>query len=222
MARAGAGPRRAPRSPPPTTARSTSGRELAADLAEDPPGLPDLPPSPDLSYEAAGRFEASRRASSAPSAAEDGETHYDLGVAYREMGLLRRRDRRVRGRDERPPAAEPGRLPHDDRPLPAWSSGDARGRGRRVPPRARATAPSRPRRARALHYELSPRATRRSATSRARSGTCRRCSRADPRFRDARAIAARLGGGPGRPPPGRSGRARPTRRAGARANIGFV
>jgi tetratricopeptide (TPR) repeat protein len=190
------------------------GRELAAEL-EDDAG----PPGPDLGYAAQDVFrELERGIAASGVAADDGETHYDLAIAYKEMGLLddaiQELELAMKGS---PPRSAVDcltmiglcRLAREDAQgaIEAW-------RG------ALAQCGS-PEAARALHYELS-RAYEALGDAQGALWYLQKVLRADPRFRDARERAERLGGGPGRPPAGDPDvQAEPPKRPAAR-KIGYV
>lgn len=63
--------------------------ELAAELGEELADvLPPLAPQPTIDYSVEDVFEEFKRGVDDQVSEEDSDTHYDLGIAYREMGLL--------------------------------------------------------------------------------------------------------------------------------------
>ena len=170
------------------------GRELAAELGDH-----DDPPGTDLGYAAQDVFREFERGIAASGvAADDGETHYDLAIAYKEMGLyddaIQELELAMKGS---PPRNAVDcltmiglcRLAREDAQgaIEAWRGALAQSAS--------------PEAARALHYELS-RAYEALGDAQGAVWYLQKVLRADPRFRDARERAERLGGGPGRPPAG--------------------
>jgi tetratricopeptide (TPR) repeat protein len=170
------------------------GRELASELEgrEVPP-----PAVGDFQYSVEDVFDQFKRGVEQAVRPEDSDTHYDLGIAYKEMGLLddaigefrtalaghnRRKEvdiltmvglcQALKG-DHREAVQAYRRALHSE-----YLTGDA---------------------AKALHYELG------AAHEALGEGAVavwyfQKIVRVDPRYRDARARVDRLGGGPGQPP----------------------
>jgi len=129
---------------------------------------------------------------------EDSATHYDLGIAYKEMGLIddaiHEFETSLAGNDRRKEVDCLSMIG-----LCQLAKGDPRGAVKAFR-RALASDHLSKDAAKAIHYELA------SAYEDARDLEAalyyfQRVSKADPAFRDTRKRAAALGGGPGRPPP---------------------
>jgi tetratricopeptide (TPR) repeat protein len=149
---------------------------------------------------------------------EDGDAHYDLGIAYKEMGLLDDAIREL----EIAQACNPPRSPVDCLTmigLCRMEQGDAAAAVETYR-RALAAAGDAPEAERALHYELA-RAYEGLGDADAALWYLQKVLRTDPRFRDAGEIAARLGGGAGRPPPG-GPEQEPDEPQRAGSNVGYV
>ncbi len=102
----------------------------------------------------------------------DAETHYDLGLAYKEMGLFRRGDQGVREDAARPPNREV-QVSRDDRDVPAPEQGNPAGSDPSV--QARSATRARP------HRGAPNTCTTRSARPTSRSATAaRRCTTSKP------------------------------------------
>jgi tetratricopeptide (TPR) repeat protein len=145
--------------------------------------------------------------------AQDADTHYDLGIAYKEMGLL---DDAIH-EFEIALSSQERRKELDGLTMIGvcrMEKGDARGAiesFQRALGSDRLTAQA----TRALHYELG--AAYAAAGEREHAlHFLHEVLAADPGYRDARALADRLGGGPGRVPP-----PEPAERAPGK-NIGYL
>jgi tetratricopeptide (TPR) repeat protein len=190
-------------------------RELAAELGDLPEGA--FAPPPELRY-AIGDVVREMEGDTRPGAADDGDTHYDLAIAYREMGMLDEAIREL----EVALAATPPRPAVDCHTmigLCRLDKGDAAGAVDAYR-RALATGAVSAEAARALWYDLA-RALQALGDEQGALWYFQKVLRADPRFRDVRDVVARLGGGPGRPPPGDPDAEDGPRRASAK-KIGYV
>ena len=213
------GPRAVPPGVEPIPVRTGSynlAEELADELQEL--GAPAEEPAPaggDFQYSVEEVFSEFKKGLERVVQPTDVDTHYDLGIAYKEMGLL---DDAVQvfevARLGCPGAAQGAGLPHDDRPPPGDARRSTTGRGRL--PRRAGQPPRRPARGEpALRARPRPRGRRRggegawgstswcrrpsrgTATSRTGCAGCR--PRCDPRRTDRRAPPQPVG----RHPPGR-------------------
>jgi len=212
--------RSAPAAPPPpaTPEPLEESFDIARELAEEL-GATITPPSVDeLQFTVADVFSQFKKGVEQTVTAEDSETHYDLGIAYKEMGLLddalHEFQVAIGGRNRKKEVdcltmlaacyMEKGEPPGAIEALRRALRSDY------ITPEA----------ARAVHYEL---ATAYEAGGDPQTALffLQKVLRADPRYRDAQAMAARLGGGPGRPPADEAGQ-RPAPNGGPNKNVGYV
>ncbi|HZZ85694.1 MAG TPA: tetratricopeptide repeat protein [Anaeromyxobacteraceae bacterium] len=168
------------------------GQELASELAADDVKAPE-----EFQYSVADVFSQFKKGVEQTVRPEDGQTHYDLGIAYKEMGLL---DDAVQ-EFETALAAGGGKKDLDcltmvglcrmaqEEPFQAVDafSRALRAEGLNVDS------------AKALHYELGL-AYEAAGDPEAALFFLQKIIRLDPRYRDVGRAVARLGGGPGRSP----------------------
>jgi tetratricopeptide (TPR) repeat protein len=153
---------------------------------------------PELHYSVTDALQQFRRGVEQQVRPDDAETHLDLGIAYKEMGLV---DEAIRELDAAL-GSQPGRKEVDCLTmigLCRLQKGDAAG----AIAAYRAGLASQhltPERAPALHYELAM-AYRALGDVDAALWYLRKVLRDDPAFRDARGQVAAMGEGEGRPPP---------------------
>jgi tetratricopeptide (TPR) repeat protein len=197
--RALAAPRPPPR--PPAIAEEEEGTfDLARELADELEGFDEpAPEAAEGAYPVANVLDAYRGGIQTHVAVEDGATHFDLGIAYKEMGLL---DDAIHefevARESQPPKPAVdcftmiGLCRFEKEDLPGAVEAFRR---------ALAAGDAQPEAARALHYELG-RAHEALGDAEGALWYFQKVVRADPRFRDARARVEALGSGPGRPPAG--------------------
>jgi tetratricopeptide (TPR) repeat protein len=173
------------------------GRELAAELGTEMP-----PPAEELQYSVEEVFSQFKKGVAQTVKAEDTDTHYDLGIAYKEMGLvddaLQEFETALQGATRRRviDCLSMVALCHMEK-------GDAAG-AVQAWRRALRSDWLTPETARAVHYELAL-AHKGAADVEAALWYLNKVVKADPGFRDAAALLASLGGGPGRPPPDAEG-----------------
>ncbi len=217
--------------PPPATPAAPAveetfdiGRELAEELgtsASAPAALDEF------QYSVADVFDQFKKGVAETVKAEDSETHYDLGIAYKEMGLiddaLHEFDVAMSGK---------GRKKEIDCltmiAMCRTEKGDAAG-AIQAYQRALRSDYLTPEVARAVHYEIAG-AYEQVKDPEAALHYLHKVLKADAGYRDAKAMVARLGGGPGRPPasadkprPAQSETPAPgAARNGPKKNIGFV
>jgi tetratricopeptide (TPR) repeat protein len=190
-------------------------RELAEELGDAPPSIAA---DDGFQYSVEDVFNQFKKGVEQTVRPEDSATHYDLGIAYKEMGLLEDAigefETALRGNDRKREVdcltmIGVCRMAKGE-PVEAVAAFR----------RALACDPLSKDAAKALQYELG--AAYEAAGDREVALHCfQRAARLDPGFRDAAARAAALGGGPGKPPPD-DGRAppRPPGRAGAGSAAG--
>ncbi|HET6922990.1 MAG TPA: tetratricopeptide repeat protein, partial [Anaeromyxobacteraceae bacterium] len=220
---------RAPAAPahpaPPVAAGGDEAFDIARELAEElgPPGGVGSA-TDDFQYSVEDVFSQFKKGVAETVKPEDTETHYDLGIAYKEMGLL----------DDAIHEFEVALTGHSKKKevdclsmigLCHGSRGDHRAAVevfRRALRSGALTADS----AKAIHYEL---AAAHEALGQAEQALwyLQKIAKVDPGYRDAGAATARLGGGPGRPPVDLEARAAVRAaagppRPGAKKNIGYV
>jgi tetratricopeptide (TPR) repeat protein len=217
----------APAAPPPEAqaapAAEDDGFDIARELAEELGATPSSS-NDEFQYSVEDVFSQFKRGIAETVKPEDADTHYDLGIAYKEMGLL---DDAVH--EFEVALSGKGRKKEVDCltmiGLCRMERGDGLGAVEAFR-RAMRSDYLTPEAARAVHYELG------AAYAAAGDGESalhylHKVLKVDPRFRDAKAFVARLGGGPGRPPPGDDPAARPAAAApapdrGPKKNIGYV
>ena len=174
--------------------------DLGADLAEVLDQAPDLGGGDDeFQYSVEDVFNQFKRGVAETVTPEDSDTHYDLGIAYREMGLvedaINEFETALRGNNRKKEIDCLSMIATcrlgQDRPADA------------IEPLRRAlrsdylTKES----AKALHYELAL-ALEALEEGEQALWCYQRVARTDPTYRDAAGRIAALGGGPGRPPAG--------------------
>ena len=211
----------APAAPPPTS--DDGSFDLARELAEELGSTVTEPADEqEFQYSVADVFDQFKRGVAETVKAEDSETHYDLGIAYREMGLLDDALNEfevalnARGRKKDIECLTSIALCKMEKGDPAGAAESYR--------RALRSDHLTPDAARAVHYELAL-ALEAAGDPQAALHYLHKVLKADPGYRDARAVVARLGGGPGRPPADEGGPPAGTSGAapdGAKKNIGFV
>ncbi|MFL5270743.1 MAG: tetratricopeptide repeat protein, partial [Anaeromyxobacteraceae bacterium] len=217
----------APPAPPPATqaapAAEDEGFDIARELAEELGATPSSS-NDEFQYSVEDVFSQFKRGIAETVKPEDADTHYDLGIAYKEMGLL---DDAVH--EFEVALSGKGRKKEVDCltmiGLCRMERGDGPGAVEAFR-RAMRSDYLTPEAARAVHYELG------AAYAAAGDGESalhylHKVLKVDPRFRDAKAFVARLGGGPGRPPPGDEPPAPPRPQGGPpdrgpKKNIGYV
>jgi tetratricopeptide (TPR) repeat protein len=179
------------------------GRELADELdAAAPPALDD-----EFQYSVEDVFNQFKKGVAETVKAEDSETHYDLGIAYKEMGLL---DDAVHEFETA------GRGTNRKREVDCLSmigacrlaqgrTGEAIEALRRALRSDHLTKEA----ARAIQVDLGA-AYEAAGEPEVALWFLQKVARADPAYRQAGQRVAALGGGPGRPPPNEAGAAPPT------------
>ncbi|MBI5068481.1 MAG: tetratricopeptide repeat protein [Deltaproteobacteria bacterium] len=201
-----------PPAPPPSGVFDI-GKELADELA-----LEQVPPAEEFQYTVEEVFSQFKKGVSQVVKAEDTDTHYDLGIAYKEMGLtddaLSEFETALKGAG---PAKQVDCLSMIG--LCRMVRGDAGGAADAFRRALRLEA-VRPEAARALQYELAA-AYQTQGDTESALWYLHKVVRAEPGFRDAAARLATLGGGPGRAPPEASSPA-PSTAGGPKKNIGYV
>jgi tetratricopeptide (TPR) repeat protein len=203
---------------PPAQPVSDDGFDFARELAAELDHVSFAPAEASAGNEAQEASPELERGVERSAMGEDGEAHYDLGIAYKEMGLI---DDAIR-EFEIAQACNPPRNPVDCFTmigLCRMEQGDAAAAVDAYR-RALEKAGEVPETDRALHYELA-RGYEALGDPEAALWYLQKVLRVDPRFRDAGEIAARLGGGAGRPPPGDPDE-RPDEPRRAASNIGYV
>jgi len=192
------------------------GKELAAELGAGPSPSPE-----EFQYTVDEVFTQFKKGVAQTVRAEDTDTHYDLGIAYKEMGLvddaLQEFETALRGASKKKEVdclamVALCRQEKGDGPgaVEAWR-------------RALHSDWLTPEAARAMHYDLAL-YYREASDREAALWYLNKVVRADRGFRDAAAMLVELGSGPGRPPPGEEPALTPAPSA-ARAgpkNIGYV
>ncbi|HEX9290957.1 MAG TPA: tetratricopeptide repeat protein, partial [Anaeromyxobacteraceae bacterium] len=192
--------------PPPATAPAAPAApadesfDIARELADELGSAPAAPAlDEEFQYSVEDVFDQFKKGVAQTVKAEDSDTHYDLGIAYKEMGLL---DDALH--EFEVALVGKGRKKEVDClsmiALCKTEKGDTAGAVQayqRALRSSQLTADS----ARAVHYEL---AGAYEATGDAPSALhfLHKVLQGDPAYRDAKKSLARLGGGRGRPPPG--------------------
>ena len=198
-------------------------RELAAELG----GAPAPPKPEEFQYSVADVFDQFKKGVAETVKAEDSETHYDLGIAYKEMGLL---DDAVRefevalGRKARKNEVDCLSMIG----LCRMEMGDPGGAVKAYQ-RALRSDYLTPDAMRAVLYELAGSYVG-AGDSESALYYLQKVVKVDAGYRDAKAMVERLGGGPGRPPPevvaGKAGTGEVSgaveTREGPRKKIGYI
>jgi pilus assembly protein FimV len=174
------------------------GFDLARELAEELDAAPSTGGDDASQYSVEDVFSEFKKQVEQTVEAGDADTHYDLGIAYKEMGLLddaiHEFEVALKGK---------GRKKELDGltmiGLCLMEKGDPQG-AIEAYRRALRSDLLKPEVARAIHYDLASAYVARGEPEHALH-YLQKVLRADPRYRDARAFADRLGGGPGRAPP---------------------
>jgi tetratricopeptide (TPR) repeat protein len=199
----------APREPPAQTTAGAGGEDgfdIARELAEELGDAPAVPSFEDeFQYSVEDVFSQFKKGVEATVKPEDSATHYDLGIAYKEMGLLddalHEFETALHGNDRKKEIDCLTMLG-----MCRMAKEDPRGAiaaYRRALASEFLTRES----AKALHFDLGA-AYQAAGEDQVALYYLRKVARVDPAFRDALARAKALGGGPGKPPP--EGEARPT------------
>jgi tetratricopeptide (TPR) repeat protein len=215
--------------PPPHPAAGDEAFDIARELAEELSGPAGGPaPAEDFQYSVEDVFNQFKKGVERTVRPEDTETHYDLGIAYKEMGLL---DDAVH-EFEVALAGQSRKKEVDCLTMIGLCLGmkgehrDAVRSFRKALRSGALTADA----AKAVHYELAL-AHEQLGEKEEALWYFQKVNRADPRYREVAAMVRKLGSGPGRPPA--DSEARPARpqpaeagapapRAGPKKNIGFV
>jgi tetratricopeptide (TPR) repeat protein len=218
-------PAAAPPPPPPADETFDIGRELAEELGASASGPPPLD---EIGFSVADVFDQFKKGVAETVKAEDSATHYDLGIAYKEMGLLddalHEFEVAMSGKGARKKEIDCLTMIAVCR----LEKGDAAG-AIQAYQRALRSDFLTPEAARAVHYEIAG-AYEKAGDPESALHYLHKVLKVDAGYRDAKAIVARLGGGPGRAPPN-AGNARPgpsepaassADRNGPKKNIGFV
>jgi tetratricopeptide (TPR) repeat protein len=188
------------------------GKELADELVAEG----GAPPPEEFQYTVEEVFSQFKKGVAQTVKPEDTDTHYDLGIAYKEMGLvddaLVEFETALRGASRKKEVDCLSMIG-----LCRMEKGDAAGATQAFRRALRSTE-IRPDAARAIHYELAS-AYEAQGDSEAALWYLHKVTGAGGSFRDAAARLQKLGGGPGRPPP--EPPPAPAPRGGPR-NIGYV
>ncbi|HET9599099.1 MAG TPA: hypothetical protein VFP65_26235, partial [Anaeromyxobacteraceae bacterium] len=214
--------RAAPSPPPPADEGFDIGKELADELGAGPPVAAD-----DFQYSVEDVFSQFKKGVEQTVTAEDADTHYDLGIAYREMGLvddaLHEFEVALGGKGKKKELDCLTMIA-----LCRMEKGEAR-EAVQAYLRALACDGLTAQAARAIHYELGV-AYQACGDPESALWYLQKVLKSDPAYRDAKALVARLGGGPGRAPaappgsspavPAPAGASPPA--VGPKKNIGYV
>jgi pentatricopeptide repeat protein len=211
--------------PPPPAGEETF--DIARELAEELGTSASAPAMADeFQYSVADVFDQFKKGVAETVKAEDSETHYDLGIAYKEMGLL----------DDALHEFEVAMSGRARRKEIDCLTMIAVCRTEKGDPAGAVQAYQRALRsdyltleaARAVHYEIAL-AYEKAGEPEVALHYLHKVVKADPGYRDAKAVVARLGGGPGKPPAAANPRpaqgdapASAPSRNGPKKNIGFV
>ena len=187
-----------PAPPPPET--PTESFDIARELAEElgASAAASGGPEDEFQYSVEDVFSQFKRGVAETVKPEDSETHYDLGIAYKEMGLLDDALHEFevalagKSRKKEVDCLTMVGLCHMEK-------GDAQG-ALEAYQRALRSDFLAPEAARALHYEMAS-AYEALGEKEVALHYLQRILRVDPKYRDAKARVEKLGGGPGRPPP---------------------
>jgi tetratricopeptide (TPR) repeat protein len=202
--------------------------DIARELAEELGAAPAAPAQEEeFQYSVEDVFNQFKRGVAETVKPEDSETHYDLGIAYKEMGLLddaiHEFEVALSGKNKK---KEVDCLTMIG--LLRMEKGDAAAAADAYQ-RALRSDYLTPDAARAVHYELAG-AYQATGDKEAALYFLQKVVKADPAYRDAKALVAQLGGGPGKAPADAEG-ARPAgaeasassaSRMGPKKNIGYV
>jgi tetratricopeptide (TPR) repeat protein len=206
--------------------------DIARELAELG-GAPSAPEEEEFQYSVEDVFNQFKKGVEQTVKPEDSATHYDLGIAYKEMGLLddaiHEFETALKGNDRKKEVDCLSMIG-----LCQTAKGDVRAA---IEAFRRALASDHLTRdaAKAIHFELAA-GYEASGDREAALHYLHRVVKADPGFRDAAKRIAALGGGPGRAPPedarprpggalprpGAAGRAAPPAAGAAKKNIGYL
>jgi tetratricopeptide (TPR) repeat protein len=215
--------RAAPAAPGPAPASGTPsgvfdiGKELADELVAEG----GAPPPEEFQYTVEEVFSQFKKGVAETVKPEDTDTHYDLGIAYKEMGLvddaLAEFETALKGASKKKEVDCLTMLG-----LCRMAKGDHAGATQAFR-RALRSPDLRPEASRAIHYELAL-AYEAQGDAEAALWYLQRVVKADASFRDAAARLRKLGGGPGRPPPDPAASAAPGAPPprGGPQNIGYV
>ena len=174
--------------------------DLGADLAEELDRAPDLGAVDDeFQYSVEDVFNQFKRGVAETVTAEDSDTHYDLGIAYKEMGLVddavNEFETALRGNNRKKEIDSLSMIAHCR--MSQGRPHDALEPLRRALRSDYLTKES----AKAIHYELG--LVHEELGEREEALWCfQKVARSEPSYRDTAGRVAALGGGPGRPPPG--------------------
>jgi tetratricopeptide (TPR) repeat protein len=174
--------------------------DLGADLAEELDRAPDLGGLDDeFQYSVEDVFNQFKRGVAETVTAEDSDTHYDLGIAYKEMGLVddavNEFETALRGANRKKEIDSLAMIAHCR--MDQGRPGDAVEPLRRALRSDYLTKES----AKAIYYELGL-AHQALGVGEEALWCFQKVARVDPAYRDTARHVAALGGGPGRPPAG--------------------
>jgi len=213
-----------PAPPAPSPEGGDEGFDIARELAEELGATPSTGTREDeYQYSVEDVFSQFKRGVAETVKPEDSETHYDLGIAYKEMGLLddalHEFEVALSGKSRK---KEVDCLTMVG--LCLMEKGDPKG-ALQAYQRALRSDFLAPEAARALHYEMAG-AHEAAGEPEVALHYLQRVLRADPGYRDAKGRVERLGGGPGRPPAGEAARPAPgegsAQKNGPKKNIGYL
>lgn len=184
------------------SATGGSNFDIGAELAEELDRVPDLAGLDDeFQYSVEDVFNQFKRGVAETVTAEDSDTHYDLGIAYKEMGLVddavNEFETALRGKNRKREIESLSMIS-----LCRMSQGRPR---EALEPLRRALRSDylNKESAKAIHYELG--LAHHEGGERDEALWCfQKVARLDPTYRDVAGRIAALGGGQGRPPPGMS------------------
>ncbi len=222
--------------PPAATGAGDESFDIARELAQELGGQAvSAPATDDFQYSVEDVFNQFKKGVAETVKPEDSETHYDLGIAYKEMGLLEDAIHEFE-------VALGGKNRRKEVDSLTMIGLCRRGKGEHRQAvqafrRALQSDHLTPEAARALHYELGL-AHAALGESDVALWYFQKIAKADPRYRDVKAMVERLGGGPGRAPADDSGlggtppngaprstsgpAATPVPKPGPKKNIGYV
>ncbi len=175
------------------------GFDIGRELAEELDASPSSPAADEFQYSVEDVFSQFKRGVAETVKAEDSETHYDLGIAYKEMGLiddaLHEFEVAMSGKSRK---KEVDCLTMMG--LCHMEKGDAAGAVQAYQ-RALRSDYLTPEAGRAVHYEIAG-AYVKTGDTEAALYYFNKVLKADAGYRDVKSMTARLGGGPGRAPAG--------------------